>query len=172
MVMKKTYKSFLSRFIFSLLFIAGFTSGLYSQTNVEFEKSNFPDRKKELKAALKEIELGDALYQTGGGNYTLALDHYLPAQGFNPNNALLNYKIGKCYFNSADKTESIKYFENAVKLNSTVSPDLPYLLGQAYQLNLKFDSAITEYKAYQESLSPADLRLVAKEITKKIQEAT
>jgi len=170
--MKKINKSYIGRFIISFLLIAGFNAGVFAQTNVEFDKKNFPDKKKELKVALKEIEEGDALYVTGGGNYTLAIDHYLLAQRFNPNNALLNYKIGVCYFNSFDKIKSITFFETALKLDPNVNVNLTYLLGQAYHLDLKFDSAITEYKAYKASLSPQELSTASKEITKKIAEAT
>ena len=153
-------------------FISGITVKLYSQTNVEFDKKSFPGKKTELKAALKELGTGDDLYELGGGNYTLALDHYLKAQDFNPNNALLNYKIGKCYLNSYDKIKSIPYFESALKLNEKVNADLKYLLGQAYHFNLEFDKAIVDYKAYKESLTPTELTKLSKEIDKKIAEAT
>jgi outer membrane protein OmpA-like peptidoglycan-associated protein len=166
--------SHMRRLIVCLIFffISGITIKLYSQTNVEFDKKSFPGKKTELKAALKELGAGDDLYELGGGNYTLALDHYLKSQDFNPNNALLNYKIGKCYLNSYDKIKSIPYFETALKLNEKVSADLRYLLGQAYHFNLEFDKAITDYKAYKESLTPQDLTKFSKEIDKKIAEAT
>lgn len=156
--------------IFTLLFTC---LVLFSAAqNVEFDKKSFPTKKDGLKAALKELKAGDELYELGGGNYFTALDHYLLAQDFNPNNALLNYKIGKCFLFSIDKIKSIKYFENAVKLNDKISPDLHYLLAQAYHLNVQFAEAITEYKNFKESLLPKDLFKYTKEIEKKIEEAT
>lgn len=160
--------------LFSIVFIffVSFALQGFSQDNVEFSKKNFPGKKKELKVALKELSAGDALYDLGGGNFTLAIDHYIIAQNFNPNNAMLNYKLGNCYLNSADKKKSIAYFESAVKLNSKVAADLHYLLGQAYHFNYEFDKAITEYTTYKESLSPTELAKLSKEVTKKISEAT
>ena len=157
---------------FTFLLVAEATGKLFSQTNVEFEKKIFSNNKDQFKAAVKELDAGNELYKLGGGNYMLALEHFAKANNFNPNNALLNYKIGECYLNSIDKTKSITYFENALKLNPKCSPDLHYLLGQAYHLNLEFDKAIAEYKTYKESLLPEELTLYTKEIEKKIIEAT
>jgi len=157
---------------FTFLLIAGAAGKLFSQTNVEFKKKNFRERKHELRVALKELKKADNLYEFGGGNYMLALEHYLKAQDFNPNNVSLNYKIGNCYLNSVDRTKSITYFENAIKLNPKISQDLHYLLGQAFHLNLEFDKAISEYKTYKELLSPLNLAKYTKEIEKKIIEAT
>lgn len=155
-----------------LLSLSIFYQKSFAQENVEFSKKSFPDKKSELKVALKELGAGDELYELGGGNYTLAIDHYLKAQAFNPNNAMLNYKLGKCYLNSPDKKKSIPYLESAVKLNPNVAPDLPYLLAQAYHFNYEFDKALTEYKKYKESLSPTELAKLSKEVDKKISEAT
>ena len=101
--------------IFSVVFIFFTSLALqgFSQENVDFNKKNFPGKKKELKEALKELAAGDALYDLGGGSFTLAIDHYLKVQAFNPNNAMLNYKLGNCFLNSADKKKSIAYFETA-----------------------------------------------------------
>ena len=85
--------------------------------NVEFKKENFPDRKKELRKAILEIEEGNKSYELGKGMYYLdAIKHYIKANNFNPNNALLNYKIGNCYLNTIQKTNSIAFFEKALKL--------------------------------------------------------
>lgn len=160
--------------IFSVIFVF-FTSLIqqgFAQENVEFNKKNFPGKKSELKEALKELSAGDELYDMGGGNFTLAIDHYLKAQTFNPNNAMLNYKLGNCYLNSPDKKKSISYLESAVKLNLKVAADLHYLLGQAYHFNYEFEKAITEYSTYKESLSPTELAKLAKEVEKKTTEAT
>ena len=159
----------------TFLFAAGTTGSVFSQVNVEFSKKNFPDKTKELRTALKEMGSGDDLYDQAtlpnSGNFALALDHFLKAQDFNPNNALLNYKIGKCYLNSYDKTKSIPFLENALKLDPKVNADIHYLLGQAYQLNLEFDKAITEYTTYKGSLSSSDLTKYSKAIDKKILES-
>ena len=139
--------------------------------NVEFKKENFPDRKKELRKAILEIEEGNKSYEIGKGMYYLdAIKHYIKANKFNPDNALLNYKIGKCYLNTIQKTNSIAFFEKALKLDPNISQEINYLLGQAHQLNYEFDKAISKYNKYKQSLSPADITSFGKVIDKKIKE--
>ena len=66
--------------------------------NIPFEKSLFKDRKDEYKAAKYAFETGDKKYDRGFRDE--ALGFYMQAQKFNPNNAELNFKIGKCLMTS------------------------------------------------------------------------
>ncbi|MBA4323144.1 MAG: peptidoglycan-associated lipoprotein, partial [Odoribacter sp.] len=146
-------------------------SAKLSAQNIEFNKTSFPGQKDQLKAALSEIKQGDALYNTGlEGDYLAAIEHYLKAQAFNPNNALLNFKIGKCYLTTFQKSNATPYLETALKLNPYVSPDLHLLLAKAYHIDYKFDKAITEYKAYKQGLLPADLSKFGGDIDKRVTE--
>ena len=80
---------------FFLLFLISFLSaGLVAQ-NVEFSKDNFGGDKEGLKKALNDIKEGDKYYLESEVKYKLAIDYFLNANKFNPNNAELNYKIGK-----------------------------------------------------------------------------
>jgi len=97
--------------IISLLTISLiFTGKIFSQ-NVEFDKKNFSSKKDQLKVALKQLKEGDDLYEMAlvpkSGNFTLALNYFLKAQDFNPDNAMLNFKIGRCYLNSFNKIKSL-----------------------------------------------------------------
>lgn len=146
-------------------------------TNVEFTKENFKEQKSELKDALADIETGDQLFQMGPGRYKTALTYYLKANAFNPDNALLNYKIGQCYlFGSIYKTKSILYFEKAQMLNPNVDKNLYYMLGQAYQINAEWDKAIDNYKKHQKVLAAlppskeSNIEKEKEETEKKIQE--
>lgn len=159
-----------------MILATAFVSSVFSQTNVEFTKKAFSGKTKELKVALKELSQGDDLFEQAlmpnSGNYSQALNHFLKAQEFNPDNAVLNYKIGKCYLNSYDKTKAAPYLEKSFMLNPKVSTGIQYLLGQAYHINLEFDKAITAFKIYKESLSPEDLTKYGKSIEKRIAEST
>ena len=100
------------------LVVIGLTTTLYGQ-NVEFKSANFKEDKEGLKAATTAIEKGDEFYKVGmeavfavqdyGTNFKSALKEYEKAQKFNPNNALLNYKIGVCHANSTNPVMSIEY---------------------------------------------------------------
>ena len=131
--------------------------------NVEFDKKNFSkDDKKLFKEANKELKEGDEYFEIY--RFTTALSHYKKAHNFNPNNALLNYKVGKCYLRTVKKIKSIPYLEKAFSLNPNVDPELRYLMGEAYQYNYEFDRAITEYKAYRNNMGITDPKVTKERI--------
>ena len=146
-----------------LAFIALFfiNSQLFAQ-DVPFNKKSFPNQeRKEIKEAKKNIRKGDKYYKQGTGLYINAINYYSKAWEFNPNNAMLNYKIGHCLINSIQRASSVKYFEKAYEINPNIAKDLGYLLGQAYQLNLEFDKAIKTYQDFKQALPPE--RLISKD---------
>jgi outer membrane protein OmpA-like peptidoglycan-associated protein/tetratricopeptide (TPR) repeat protein len=155
--------------------------GIFLGTNfltaqsVEFTKYNFPNNRSELSDALDRIKEGDKLYESGPGMYRLAIDQYLKANKFNPNNALLNYKVGRCYLNDNDKSEAIKYLEKAISLDPRISLDMDYndvnlLLARGYHLDYQFDKAKEKYTDHKNSLTPEQLAREAEMIDKYIQE--
>lgn len=141
--------------------------------NVEFDKANFPDKKSELKDAKRSIEEGDGYFnksqKEGFSLYGFALPLYLKANAFNPSNALLNYKIGVCYLNSAWKQKALSLLEKAYSLNHTVGESIHYYLGEAYHINMDWNKAIKEYQDYRSTLKPDDKENIA-DVEKKIQE--
>ncbi len=150
-------------YILSLLL----TSGICAQ-NVEFEKDNFRDNKDGLKEAKRNIEAGDKFMEMGDAYFKLAIEPYLNANVFNPNNALLNYKLGQAYLHSNYKLKSIPYLEKAVKLNPQINPEIHYLLGKAYHLDMQWDKAIKEFQTVQQSLKGAELELLNADINNHI----
>lgn len=140
--------------------------------NVEFDKDNFKDNKDALKAAKNNIEEGDVFYQQGYIYYKQAIDHYLKANAFNPNNAVLNFKIGQCYLYSVEKLKSIPFLEKAYKLNPLVDPDIRYSLGKAYHLDMQWDKSITEFTAYKSSIKQKEYPEIYADVEKHIAECT
>lgn len=140
--------------------------------NVDFIKENFPkEQKEQLKVAISQIEDGDEFYEMQRGlYYEEAVKLYLEANKFNPNNALLNYKIGKCYINTTQKTKSISYFEKAYQLNPMVAEDILYYLAYGYQLNMNFDKAIEYYSKHKKILDPQTAYEQGQNIDKRITE--
>ena len=161
---KNSYK------ILIFLFVVVCFQGV-SQENIPFDKDYFPPEKKDaLKKAIKQIKAGDEYFKDDIPRYSLAIEHYLNAYDFNPNNALLNYKIGKCYLKTIQKTKSILYLEQAYALDPKAHPDILYLLARGYHLNLDLKKAIITYKDYRGSLSPNELTQKGDHIDKKIAE--
>ena len=149
--------------IFTLLALI-ITANIFAQ-NIEFTKDNFKDNKDGLKEAKNNIEKGDELFALATVFYKQALDpFYLSAQKFNPNNALLNYKIGKCYLYSNYKLKSIPFLEKALQLNPAVDPQIHYLLGKAYHLNMEWDKAIKSFQTFQQTLKGEELTLMMGEV--------
>ncbi|MEI8204172.1 MAG: OmpA family protein [Bacteroidota bacterium] len=127
---------------------------LVSSQNVEFDKKIFANKTDSLKLAKKNLKQGDKLFEMGPYMYGQALEFYAKANNFNPNNALLHYKMGRCYLSSIQKEEAIVHFEIALKLNFEVQSDLLYYAGNACQLNLQFDKAIDYFNRYEQQLAP------------------
>ncbi len=143
--------------------------------NVEFKSSNFKGDKVGFKNAETAIELGDSYFEKANkllfgvkdykGNFIYAKKQYDIAQKFNPSNALLNFKIGVCLFNSSNPTSATSYFSKAKELDPNCDPFLNYYYGRMAQLDAKYDEAIafyvkftTEYKKATEFTKFIDQR--------------
>jgi outer membrane protein OmpA-like peptidoglycan-associated protein len=124
-----------------------------SAQSVAFTKDKFAD-KEGLKNAVREMKAGDEAYAADPPHYAAALPHYLLAQKFNPDNAVLNVKIGDCYLNSPSKTAALPYLEKAAKLDATADARTHYLLARALHLNAKWEEAIREYQQAKPVSSP------------------
>lgn len=140
------------------------------QKNIEFTKENFPETKKEMKEALKFIEMGDYYLNAQISNYKLARNNYQKAQDFNPNNALLNYKMGIVVIEDFDKSNSIGYFKKAHDLDPNVHPEIRFYLGRAYQLNNDFKEALYNFSEYQSKVSASTQPDQYEKVTKHIKE--
>lgn len=148
-----------------LAIILGVSAPTFAQ-NVEFKSANFKDDKEGFKKAEAAIEAGDAFYEVAnealfkvqdyGLNYQKALVQYQQAQQFNPNSAVLNFKIGVCYENSNDPSKGIPFIKKAQKLDPACDPFLNYYLGYSFQLEGKYDDATKAYQAFEAGYKKAD----------------
>jgi len=131
------------------LLLAGFSllgSTLVRAQNVPFTKEHFNIDKDGLKLAQHELAEGDHEMGADPARFGAALPHYLRAQKFNPNNALLNAKIGECYLHSSTKQAALSYLQKAQQLDATAEPRMHYLLARALHLNGQWAAAIKEYE--------------------------
>jgi len=120
--------------------------------NIEFVSKNFNDNKG-LAEAQKNLAEGNVFYKQGYLFYKNALPFYEKAQKFNPNNAELNYKLGKCYLESLNKSNALVYLERAFQLNPNLDSEMQYHLGMAYHLTMNWEKAIACYSKYQEMMN-------------------
>jgi outer membrane protein OmpA-like peptidoglycan-associated protein/tetratricopeptide (TPR) repeat protein len=166
-------------YIFTLIFI----SSVVNAQDIPFDKKLFKERKDDFKIAKKNLDAANELfnifpttyldindkdYLTRKITYREALTLFFKANKFNPNNAELNYKLGRCYLMSTVyKDECIPHFLKALKLNPSVAPDIQYHLGIGYHLTMEFDKAIAAFNKYKTTLvskNPAELEDVNKKI--------
>lgn len=152
-----------------LIFLLSFPA--MTQEDVPFDKNAFPPEQKEaFKEAVKHIKEGNKYYEDEHPKYEEALDHFLKANDFNPDNALLNYRIGRCYQKTFLKTKSVQYLEEAYQLNPHVARNTLFLIAHGYHLKLEFEKAIKIYEEYKGSLGPEDLAKEGGKIDKRITE--
>ncbi len=140
------------------------------QGNVEFIKDNFPDKTSEMRDAMRTIKEADKLLIFEPPRYEEALELYLEANKFNPENALLNYNIGKCYLHTVQKTKAITHLEKSIKLDPKAAANQRYILARAYHLNYDFDKAMDMYSKYRHTLTPFELTEYGDAIDKMIEE--
>ena len=150
--------------ILTVVFV--FLAYIVGAQNIEFKAANFKDDKDGLKTANEAIKSGDEFLELGneaffavrgpGHNYELALINYEIAQKFNPDNALLNFKIGVCHANSPYSNKSITYLNKAHNLDPECDEFMLYYYGVALQLEGKFTEAITAYNGFNEAYKKAD----------------
>ncbi len=123
-----------------------FCSQLLLAQNVPFEKALFKDRKDEYKAAKDALDDGNKMFEKGKRDE--ALDFYLVAQKFNPNNAELNFKLGRSFMTSyvKERKQGLEYYERAYKLDPNVDKKIHLFMGEAYHLNGMWDKAIDAFQ--------------------------
>lgn len=155
--------------IIKALIVLVFLSNTVFAQNVEFTKSNFKSNPTEFKEAYKSLQEGNTKYF--GSFYTKALDDYLKANKFNPDNAELNAKIGDCFMHSSDKSKAVDYFKKAHSLSKDLDGYYLLMTGKAFHFNNEFDDAIKYYKLAKNQKSRIDPNHTSK-ADKKIKECT
>ena len=134
--------------------------------NVDFKAANFKNDKEGFKKATEAIKKGDELFEAGnalvfevkspGMNYGLALKEYQKAYDFNPDNGLLNFKMGVCHIYSSNRHKAINYIYEAHKLDPECDEFMDYYYGMALQLDEKFDEAIKAFKRFKDNYKKSD----------------
>ncbi len=128
--------------ILSVLFLAGYNTS-FAQT--------MP------KEARNHMEEGKVYYDAA--NYLKALDQYLSAYTFAPNDPGINYSIALCYINTYSYDKALKYLLPA-KNAGIKDPMMDYYLGVAYHANTKINEALTSLNAFKASLRTSDKELL------------
>jgi len=73
----------------------------------------------------------------------------MSAYDMNPDDALVNFKIGLTYLYSETKSKAASYIDKAYRLNPAVNPDIDYHLGIAFQNTNEFKKAIEHFERFK-----------------------
>ena len=158
--------------ILTLILVTQTSLLILGQENVKIKKKDFRIEYKEVgfKDAWKEVKSGEKLFSAGLGTYPKALEHYLRAYKYNSECPKLNYKIGVCYLSTNEFYKATDFLEKTYLKNENVTDDIHFMMARAYHLNLNFDQAIDNYKAYYSSFSVEELEHLEENIDKYIKE--
>lgn len=114
-----------------------------------------------LTAQNEKKALRNAERHLGFDEYSQAIPYLEEAKGYNPENALTVYLLGKCYFIAYKKSKALENFQKAMELNAGIHPDLPLYYARSLHYFLKFDKAITAYKQARANYPGSSPRLTS-----------
>ncbi len=166
---------------FITLVLSLMTCSLFAQ-DVAFKKGNFKDDKAGFEKAKANLESGDEWLEKGkaqvlamvyaANEYSKALEFYLPAQEFNPNNTDLNRKVGHAYLYTNTPYKAMPFLKKSLELaGDKPEPFLYFLLGKAYQLDQDFEEAEKSFLRYGTLASDKELEPYKKLNRKHIKES-
>lgn len=123
--------------------------------------------KKDSWTATKE---GDTFKDQCMATLIRSLENYVKAAKYNTDYPELNYKVGVCYLESAQKSKALDYLLKAYEANKRVASDIMFHIARGYHLSSNFDKAIEFYNNYKGTLSPGEFVKIGNVLQKKIEE--
>lgn len=137
------------RFINHIFCCVFFLLGLLlNGQNVPFDPLQFPGQEAEFNLAVEEYNKGDELLSRGPAFYRQALEKYLNAHGFNPNEAKLNHKIGSIYSDLAQLEKAVYFMERAMDFDPKYKPDAVFQRARLLHQQKDWDAAAAKYRQY------------------------
>lgn len=72
---------------------------------------------------------------------------------------------------SSTKLKAIPFLEKAIQLDANVDPQIHYVMGKAYHLDMQWDKAIAEFKKFQSTITkPSEFVEIIEDVNKHIEE--
>ena len=127
------------------------TATISAQSDVSVKRDEFKTINEGFKIAWKHISDGNKYFSEGGVFFEKALDEYMMADGYNTNNAELNYKMGVASLYSDNKEKAAGYFAKAAGLKNDVAADILLLEGTALRYVGRYDDALEKLNIFLDS---------------------
>lgn len=90
---------------------------------------------------------GDRLHSRK--DYKGAIEKFQQALKINPDDALINFKLGTSYLYSDTKSKAAQYIDKAYRLNPNIDTRIDYNLGIAFQNTNNFKGAIEHFETFK-----------------------
>ena len=113
------------------------------------------------------IKKGDKIFNAKYKRYDLAVVEYQNAELKGAESQHLLYNTGYSLFYQKKYNEAKPYFESIVRADSIENPQALYFYARISHLQYEFDTALYYFDEYYKTLSPADLDVKRKDITKR-----
>ncbi|MDQ3192477.1 MAG: tetratricopeptide repeat protein [Bacteroidota bacterium] len=133
-------------FTLSLLLVCLFVLQGYSYSSIVSVKDT--NSTKGFNSVTNQIKLKQARASFLTEDYKVALETYREIFSSFPNEAIINFRLGECYFALKNYDATIEFLENARTQDPQVNKSLNLILGQAYQRNGKLDKTIEVLQEY------------------------
>ena len=143
---------------FFILFSTAFVVHTISAQNIEFKKTNFKSNKEAFKSALNNIKIADNFREDALLNIFNMKDaiiesenailFYQKAYKFNPNSAILNFKIGSVLIFTNRKEFAKDYLDKAKVLSDKLPAEFSFFEGMSLQLDSKYSQAIQSFQNF------------------------
>lgn len=98
-----------------------------------------------------EVKLFNASQSFNAGDYVKAVNLYKEVLASRPNDPVIIFHIGECYFNMNEPDKALDQFEKAKSINENAHPDIRYMVGRCYQMKGRIEDAMVEYSAARTS---------------------
>jgi len=134
--------------VLGFFFFSFFLSSILLGQNVPFDPLQFPQQIDEFNVAVAEYNEGDKLFAKGPAFFRLALERYLNAHGFNPNEARLNHQIGSIYAELAQLPKAVYFMERAMEFDPKFKPDAVFQRARLLHMQGEWDAAMAKYRQY------------------------
>ncbi|MFH2142959.1 MAG: hypothetical protein ABIJ97_11085, partial [Bacteroidota bacterium] len=100
------------------------------------------------------IKMASAWLKVLDEDYYGALRIYRTIFAVNPEDAMLNFRMGQCFVEIKEMDTALVHLKRSLQNDSLINTDVYLALGQAYQYLTDIDNAIENYYRFKVTLSP------------------
>lgn len=105
-----------------------------------------------------KMKMTEARHQYLNGNIRGGLLIYRELLKDFTNDAMINFRMGECYFDLKDWQLAVEYYQNAKNIDDKIVPEFYFKLGQAYHRNNQLDNAKEALTNFQSSAKAKTLK--------------